>query len=362
MATDPDQQVQHLTVHLQAWRGQNGHNSPKMEESQEWFIAVTTFFGLSSLINGILCLILLRHKKPLSAELILLTNALGTNALDATLLYLSQVIEKSLDLSMFYLQPSELLRDQSCDYKKRWSITLHLGMPFKIAAHCATNTLGIAICLYVNNLFIGPYGRVRYMSRRRARDFVILSWILSFFLMWHPMLISCSDEWSFQFVLYTWIGYAVLSVSLSTGLCIASCSRAFCKNDRRANVMNVMNTSPNRSKAHGQSRMEVALLFVQILLLTTTLLPWPALELMEVKGFKEYISKLYQAILVGDWVATILKPILRNLPYTFYLIQPIVLTLGYKEMWEALKSITARVASNLRPNFRPEVDRRITAV
>ena len=235
-------------------------------------------------------------------------------------------------------------------------------MPFKIAAHCATNTLGIAICLYVNNLFIGPYGRVRYMSRMRARDFVILSWILSIFLMWHPMLISCSDEWSFQFVLYTWIGYAFLSVSLCTGLCVASCSRAFCKNQEGLASM-VNNACPARfDKSNRQSRLEVALLFVQIILLTATLLPWPTLELIEVKGFKEYISHLYTTLPEWDWVKDILKPILRNLPYTFYLIQPIVLTLGYRDMWDALKSSTARVASNLRPNFRADLDRRITAV
>lgn len=325
-----------------------------MMMEEEWFIAVSTFFGLSTLINGILCLLLLRHKKPLNAELILLANTLGTNALDATLLYLSQVIEKHINLSYPYLQPSEMLRDKSCDYKKRWSITLHLGMPFKIASHCATNTLGIAICLYVNGLFIGPYGRVRYMSRMRARDFVFLSWLLSILLMWHPMLISCSDEWSFQFVLYSWIGYAFLAVCMCLGLCIASCTRTFCK---------AHDDDATRHKPLLQSRLEVALLFVQILLLTVTLLPWPTLELMEVKGFKYLILQLYQTFPESDWVASFLKPVLRNLPYTFYLIQPIVLTLGYREMWETLKSSTSRVASNLRPNFGRNLNgRRITAV
>lgn len=325
----------------------------KLENTSEWFSVITTLFAVATLLNGILSLLLLRNKKPLSPVLLLLLNNLGTNTVDATLLYIAQILEKSLDLDHIYLRSSQMLVNKSCDYKKRWTITLHLGLPFKLAAHCAMNNLGNVICLYVNGLFADSRGTCRYMSRHRALDFVVLSWLLSLFLMWHPMLISCSDVFSFHFVLYSWTGYASLVVLLSISLSMATCGRTVCVSD---------DMWIQRTETKAQVRLQAFLMLFLIVLLIVTLLLAPFLELLEIKGYEHLISRLYSGSAGDEWVIYILKPILRNLPYLFYLIQPIFFIIGFKEMRERLKISGRNVAFDLRPHFKRPFSCRITAV
>ena len=170
--------------------------------------------------------------------------------------------------------------------------------------------------------------------------------------MWHPMLISCAEEISFHFVLYSWTGYALLAVLLAFALSVATCGRTLC----------IPNEAwEQREDSKRQVRLQVVLMVVLIVFMTVAMLLWPTLELIEVKGYTQLISQLYKNI-EEDWVTDRLKPVLRNLPFLFYLLQPILLIVAFKEMQERLKTSGRKVAFDLKPRFKRQFSCRITAV
>ena len=292
----------------------------------------TSLGFLTSLWNGTLCHSVLQEQRPLTANTLLLLNALVTHICDMLLLYISFILEITIPEGGSMNGTAVLVEDEGCNYVRRLSVTRSLGIPLKTATHCATNTLACAICLYLSRLHIDRVDGQQGLSKNRARDIVAVSWFFSMAMMFYPMTVSCTGERIFHLVLYSWLSYVLLALGLTVFFSFASCVRPVCS---------------NYSLMGMQSRIQGLFLVLLVLLLAITLLPLPVHELIVLFRSNDQYTLTDQQIQERITQDKSRRTSFQCLPFLFYIISPMLLL--------AASSDTRKEITESRRPSKPQV-------
>ena len=297
-------------------------------------LMMATSLGLlTSLWNGTLCHSVLQEQRPLTANTLLLLNTLVTHICDMLLLYISFILEIAIPEGGNINDTVVPAQDEKCDYIRRLSVTRSLGIPLKTATHCATNTLASAIRLYLSGLHFDRGAGSQGISKKRARDIVVVSWFFSFSMMFYPMIVSCTRERIFHLILYSWLSYVLLALGLAIFFSFASCVRPVCSN------YNLMGA---------RSRFQGLFLLLLVILLAVTLLPLPVHELILMFRSNDHYNVTGQQMEESMDLDQARRTSFQCLPFLFYLISPMLLLAASNntrtEITEPRRSATSKVS------------------
>ena len=289
----------------------------------------------------------------------LLLNVWVTNIIDGALIFGGRVAAVLTDLDGGHNGTAELIHQEECGFKESWLITLHLGIPLKAATHAVTNILGVTVCVDVIVLASTPGFRPQMgkalMGRRRAVDFIGLSWIVSVFLMWHPLLISCIDTTAFLVILYTWAIYMSVAGITILGLIFSVC-RNVSKSPRTSHHVNVTHVTTNNKHNAKGSKSKVTSVLIQLILFIVIMLPWPLYETLQVRHptHETILDKIHKQYF-KELSFTDLYQILRLMPFVYYAVQPLCL-LMFREVQARLPCAPPQYGEVTRGHGRAEFE------
>ena len=194
-------------------------------------------------------------------------------------------------------------------------------------------TLASAICLYLSGLHFDRGASSQGISKKRARDIVVVSWFFSFSMMFYPMIVSCTRERIFHLLLYSWLSYVLLALGLAIFFSFASCVRPVCSN------YNLMGA---------RSRFQGLFLLLLVILLAVTLLPLPVHELILMFRSNDHYNVTGQQMEESMDLDQARRTSLQCLPFLFYLISPMLLLAASNntrtEITEPRRSATSKVS------------------
>ena len=329
-----------------------------------WLLMTIALFVVEFLLNGFFCTCSLRSSNPARSGMpVLLLNIWLTNALDGGLLFSGRVAAHVLQVDTGYNGTSELIHNEDRGFKDSWLITLHLGIPLKIATHALSNLLGLAICVDIGFLSDQPgfkpqVGRA-VMNQRRAVDYAGLSWIIALFLMCHPLVLSFVDTTAFLVVLYTWTVYMALATLIIIGLVLSVCCRRQLRHPEEHEDMLDSNPEPCSSDGSQVTHRTKALaILLQLVLVLGMMLPWPLFETLHLhRSTRDAVVKNLKKQFSNSKNFGVFYQILRLLPLVFYVVQPACLLL-FPEARDRLPTRNARIRKRVkigqtRAQFRP---------